>query len=98
MSQVRRLSTIALLCFLSACGLGDMFSSSSSSATATDAGMCPRNIEALNDLLVHPKACVSDDQCPTGSSCDLSSGACDWTCISDSDCGATGPCSCNGRC
>ncbi len=67
-------------------------------ASGQDAGVCTRDLTAINDLLAHPVACVSDPQCPSGAFCDSARGACDWECVTDSACGPGGICGCDGRC
>ncbi len=62
-----------------------------------DGGTCSRNPAILDDLIVHPQACTTTAACPVGSFCRAETGVCDWSCLSDSDCGL-GTCDCDGVC
>ncbi|MBI4511607.1 MAG: hypothetical protein HY698_18375, partial [Deltaproteobacteria bacterium] len=100
-SNIARLALFLSLSLLSgACGVGDyLFGESQRESEATDdAGACVRDLEALTKLLVEPQACVSSSTCPMGSTCNASTGACDWQCYTDSDCGPSGTCTCLGQC
>jgi hypothetical protein len=85
---------------LGACGVEELLfgESSRESGVVNDAGMCVRDLSALTQLLVTPQACVASSTCPKGSYCNSSTGACDWQCYTDSDCGTGGACTCLGQC
>jgi hypothetical protein len=90
------LTCIVLL--LGACGLLGEGSSDRGASRQNDAGVCVRDLVAIDELITHPRACVTDEQCPDGSFCNPASGACDWECVQDTTCGPSGTCGCDGRC
>jgi hypothetical protein len=92
----RSILLVSLAILGAACS--DPPSSSRRGAGYLDGGVCIRDLEELTELLVHPRSCVDSEQCPWGSFCNESTGACDWQCYGDSDCGIGGVCDCEGRC
>ncbi|MEO7734560.1 MAG: hypothetical protein ABIY55_26630, partial [Kofleriaceae bacterium] len=57
-----------------------------------------RDLEALQRLAQHPRACTEDASCPIGSHCDPDSDTCRWACLADSECGTGRRCSLRGSC
>jgi len=92
------LVALAVMMSLPACSSSNDGASQNNALGSTDAGICPRDLAALNDLLAHPVACVGPSQCPAGSYCDTQRGTCDFECTSDQACGSGSLCSCDGRC
>src|SRR5262245_16679313 len=85
---------LCLVALAGVAGCDGLFGSDTGAATGT---ACVKDREALSRLLVQPQACVTSDSCPTGSHCG-DTGACDWQCFADSDCGSGMTCTCDGRC
>lgn len=57
---------------------------------------CPRDLDALNAAL--ERACVRDENCPYGSSCDPITRRCSYECLGDTNCATGEVCDCRGLC
>jgi hypothetical protein len=87
-----------VLCAIAAAGCTGTGGEQAGSTVYDDAGNCVKDREALSEILVQPVACVSSAECPPGSFCNGETGQCDWECYTDSDCGFSATCSCDGIC
>ncbi len=94
----RRIGLLLLMMLMTACdGLGHG-NQGSGLGGSTPGPVCPKDREALSQLLVQPQSCSTTASCPGGSFCDPDLSVCDWECYTDSDCASQGTCSCKGLC
>ena len=82
MRLLARLLGLALLCF--------------GCSSAPLGGRCQRSPQMLAALSQSLKQCVSNTDCPCGSSCAL--GVCSYDCVSDDDCAEGQSCDGRGHC
>src|ERR1043166_4940937 len=86
MSSLVRVDVV-MVALLAAC-TGSTMTKESTGQAVSESPYVQRNVIELE--LVKDRAPASDADCPTGSHCDEVKVRCDWSCLSDSDCGDSG--------